>query len=435
LAKNPKFLNLYEEGGLKVKKKSLLVVIAILSVFLCGIGTSYAIWGVADDVPGQDLVWPVLCAQTPGPNPALNNSALTSLNTNWAIADLVGGTTDLSGITVTANCSLWSAKSTLIFDFTYSWTPFQVVVDDCQSLLTRHPNAKLVDLNGDTVPDLQQTISGDKYWAGYITCTQSAVTPVGYQSPNPIVDRFMNNVYLVDLPLGFASGFNGPSLEGTGSLSGTLPSDSLMGELGSNYHITAGDVFARYYINNDPLTNPNTWDWWIFLLGRNQYNLTDNITSTRILNGDICDENEHCQSLSVPIPWELNVIDVDPLLPGSPFFTPLGNHSSSVAQTFPKAGFASLTVTESGSLAGEGAFHIIGTVNNLEGPTSITSSFYSLFGWSYERAQASTALADFDVIHPIFRTYCSGGVAGAGGLDNFSSCSCTNAAGADCSVD
>ena len=370
-----------------------------------------------------------MCAETPGPNPALSNSAATSLNTNWAIADLIGGSTNLSGEAVTANCSLWSRKSTLIFDFTYVWTPFQVVVDDCQSLLTRHPNAKLVDQNMDSIPDLEYTIDNVKYWAGYITCTQEGIVPIGSGSPLDPINRFMNNVYLVDLPLGFASGFNGPSLEGTGN-----PSDALMGEDGSANHITAHGIFARYYVNNDPIANPNTWDWWIFLAGRNQYNLVDNITSTRDLSGYICDENEHCQSLSVPIPWELTVISIDPLLPGSPFFTPLGNHSSAVLQNFPKAGFGAFTVHELGSLAGQGGFTIYGTVNNDDAPGT-TPPYYSLFGWSYQRAQASTALADFDVIHPVFRTYCSGAVPGDGPDDNFGDCSCTNAAGTSCLAD
>lgn len=405
-----------------MKKKSLLVIIAVLSVFLVGIGTSYAIYGVPDDVKAQDLVWPVFTAKTLGPNPAPDNNAATSLNTNWAIAELVGSTNggadiDLNGIVATTNCQLWSVKSTPIFDFTYTWTPFDVVVDDFQYLLSRHPGALTVDLNGDGIPDLKATIDGVDYWAGYITCTQNT----GVRGVNAIIDRFMNNVYLVDLPLGFASGFNGPSLEGPGT------PDNLMGELSGAFHMTASEVFARYYINNDPLTNLNTWDWWIFLLGRNQYS-NINITSTRVLNGIICDENEHCQSLSIPIPWELNVINVDPLLPGSPFFTPLGNENPSVVQTYPKAGFGSFAITESGQSLDEGAFGIVGTANQ-QTRGNVGVPFYSLFGWSYERAQASTAMADFDVIHPMFREYCSGGVAGSGSPANSGICGCVSGPG------
>lgn len=412
-----------------MKKRSLLIVLAMLSVFLFGIGTAYAIYGVADDVKGQDLVWPMFCVETPGPSPAPNNSAATSLNTNWAIAELIGGTTDLNGYAVTANCTLWSQKSTLIFDFVYTWSPFQVVIDDCQSLLTRHPGGKLVDNNLDGTPDLRMVIDGVNYWGGYITCTQAGIIPIGQTLPLNALDRFMNNVYLVDLPLGFASGLNGPSLEGIGAPvppvpgGATIPSDAFFGEFGPAFHITAGSVYARYYVNNDPLTNPNTWNWLIFLLGRNQYNITDFITSTRVISGVICDENEHCASLTIPIWWELNVINVDPLLPGSPFFTPLGNINPGVPQTFPKAGFVAGTVVENGSRAGFGNFTITGTANHVD---ASAIPFYSMFGWSYQRAQAGTnILGDYDVIHNIYRTYCSGAVPGSGPPDNQTNCVCS----------
>jgi len=119
---------------LKVKIRSFLTVVALISIVLFGAGTAHAVWGVPDDVKGQDLVWPFLCAETPGtPN---------SIQTNWAIADLVGGTPDAGGNVATMNCTLWSAKSTLIVDFIYTWTPFQVVVDDCNAFLNRHPGAR-----------------------------------------------------------------------------------------------------------------------------------------------------------------------------------------------------------------------------------------------------------------------------------------------------
>lgn len=397
-----------------MKKKSLLTVIVMLSVFLVGIGTAHAIFGVPDDVKGQDLVWPMICAKNIGsPN---------TLNTNWAIADVVGGTPDAAGFASTASCTLYSAKSVALVDFEYDWTPLEVVVDDCQSLLVRHPGATTLDLDADGTPDLQQTIDTVNYWAGYISCTQVSSS---FISPgiHDVTDRYMNNVYLVDPPLGFASGFNGPSLETGGA--------AAMAENASQVSMTAYSVYARYYLNNN---NTNSWNWWIVLLSRNQYN-TIARTSTRALNGFICDENEHCQSLQIGIPKELNIISVKPYLPGAPFFTPLGCNvppdPPSVGcpgtQTFPKAGFAGLVVTESGTTSVPGnTFAILGTCND---PSAIAqgtcTSFYSLFGWSYERAEAGSILANFDVIHPMYRTYCSGGVSGTGGATNTANCICT----------
>jgi len=370
-----------------VKKNSLLVVIAILSVFLVGIGTSYAIYGVPDDVPGQDLVWPIMCAKNVG--------APNSLNTNWAIADVIGGTPDNNGNVATMACVVKDIKSVPVFDFGYVWTPLDVVVDNCEALVAT--------MTSNSQTALVQKINGVDYYEGYIQCTQTT----GQLDDNEIANRFMNNIYLVDPPLGFASGFNGPSLEDGAAAFGA---STFLGENSDTVQVTAGRIFARYYLNN---AAANSWDWWILLMGRNQYN-TINVSSTRVLNGQVCDEAEHCQSVIIPIPNELNIISVADVLPGAPLIT-----------TFPRAGFAEFTINESGTrnlIGGTGSFSLVGTANN---PTLASIPYYSMYGWSYERAQAGSVLANFDVVHPIFRTYCSGGPSGAGASDNLTNCICT----------
>lgn len=400
--------------------RSLLTVVAMLSVLLFGIGTAHAVFGVADDVKGQDLVWPIICAKTPGsPN---------SLNTNWAIAEL-------SGIKAAANCSIFDQKSRLLTDFEYCWTNDDVLTDDCQSLLSRFPITKSLDVDFDGVPDLQVTIpdgagTNISYWAGYVTCTQVASNRMCVGSTP--TNRFMNNMYLVDPPAGFAAGFNGTSEE-NGSGNPPVGVSAIAENAGASF-FSAYSVALRYYINNN---NANSWDWWILLLGRNQYT-GGGANSARILNGYICDENEHCQSLPVGIPWELNIINVKPLLPGAPFFTPLGCQVPPNAptggcpgtQSYPKAGFGNFVVTENGSrdVPPVSPFAILGTCNPGTG-VGTCSSFYSLLGWSWQRAEAGNAFANFDVVHPLFRTYCSGGVAGSSGVGIDVPCTC---AGAGC---
>jgi len=386
---------------LKVKKKSLLVVIAILSVLLAGIGTSYAVYGVPDDVPGQDLVWPFICTKTAG-TPAAGMPA-SSIQTNWAIANL-------SSKETSAHCSLWSKKSQHIIDFQYDWTGNGVVVDDCNSFLAAHPSAKTSDLDSDGIADLflshAQIIPGNAaagqgdYWAGYITCSGEGG------------NIFMNNLYLVDPTLGFSSGFNGPSEE-DGAGAGSPGISSAMGENNGSISFTAHDLFLRYYVNNDDASFQNTWDWWIVLASRNQYTGIAR-TSTRSLNGDIWDENEHFQSINIPIPNELNIINASSYFAGAPMFEPVfcphpGDPLCVVS--FPKAGYIDVSPTENGTTSVPGdTFAIVGTCNDPSGQVGgVCQSFYSIFAWSYERAQASSVLADFDVIHPAFRTYCSGG--------------------------
>lgn len=383
----------------------------MLSVFLFGIGTAHAIYGVPDDVPGQDLAWPVICAVNPG--------APNDLNTNWAIADLIGEitTNNNSGFSAGMACQIRDRRSRPGPDFTYVWTPFQVVTDICENgvdgLLDRHPTAKTATATYDPI----QTIDGVSYYVLYVTCTQTDMNPT---VQNTITSRFMNNVYLLDPPKGFASGFNGPSLEDG--------SDPLIGEAVGAFHMTASRVFARYYVNN---ANADSWDWLIFLLGRNQYSNL-NLSTSRRLTGFICDENEHCTSANINIPDELNIFSVGPTLPGSPFFTPLGNNDPTVPSTFPKAGFYSLTPLETGTHLLGGNITINGTANVGDPAFSGGNPnvpFYSLFGWSYQRAEAGSILANFDVIQPVFRTYCSGGVNGAGATENLGACSCVSQIG------
>jgi hypothetical protein len=386
-----------------VKIRSLLTVVAMLSVLLFGIGTAHAILGVQDDVPGRDLVWPIMCVKTP--------VATNNLNTNWAIADVIGGTPDANGILVQANCQLFTQTSTGGIDFTYTWTPFDVVVDNCASLVG--------SLTASQQISLETTIGGVVYHAGYVKCTQAdqSIHPMPPACPTcttNVKNRFMNNEYIVDTPLGFASGFNPPSIENGVTLydgeNGAAPQE-----------VTALNTFFRYYIDN---TDANTWNWWIILAGRNQYGIpiAINTTSTRILDClNFCDEDEHCQSVPINIPNELNIIDVNEHYPG------LNLHTS-----YPRAGFAACGIKESGvrNIVGfNGGFKLTGTINN---PTLSPSpnGYYSLYGWSYQRVVASAGLiGDFDVVHPMFRQYCTGSTVattapGAYAVDNQGTCSC-----------
>jgi hypothetical protein len=379
--------------------RSLLTVVALLSIVLFGAGTAHAILGVQDDVPGQDLVWPILCVKTP--------SAANSLNTNWAIADVIGGTPDPNGILVVGNCTICTITSSCFPDFIYEWTPFDVVVDNCKDLIaTRNP----VEQAALTVTNdvLGNPLAGGPYYAGYIKCTQS--DQATHTTSTNVRDRFMNNLYLIDAPNGFASGFNGPSNE--------LGLTPFLGEsTAAAQEITAANVYLRYFVAN---ANANTWDWWMLLAGRNQYN-TININSSRNLQClHFCDEDENCVSLNIPIPNELNIINVASILPGAPLNT-----------TFPKAGFAACGILETGVrnfIGGSGAFTINGTLNNAV--ISPSNTYYSLYGWSYQRVDANSTAGNYDVVHPMYRQYCSGStvatsVSGAFAPDNQVNCICS----------
>jgi len=386
---------LNKKGGLKVKIRNLLAIVAMISVLIFGIGTAYAVTGVADDVPGQDVVFPIICEGT------LNGSGQAvfgSLNTIWAIADKGGSSDaectiadsvcdpkladplDKSGIgVVSTDVFVQDMTSVTRLDSSACWSIHDVVSGDCQSLINQ--------MSASNRRAMLTTIGGVSYFAGYVVYSQNATC--GEQS---FQNRFLSWVYLQDVVKGFSAGFNGISGE-----------DGFGPELGEDFDIgvSAHTVFPRYFILN---SDPETFNWWIFLLGRNQYSFGPQANLTRQLACFICDEHENCFSTNLDLPTELNIVDVGDVLPGA------------LQGSFPEAGFAFCDIDEKGNLPGEAnKTEIIGTMSftdDNEGTENTDPEVYSLFGWAYQRAIPVSSPAKISVVHPIHRTYCARGSGG-----------------------
>jgi hypothetical protein len=380
---------------LKVKKRSLLIIVAMLSICLFGIGTAYAITGVADDVPGEDVVFPIICEGTVDAN---GDAVFGSLDTIWAIADK-GSDADLgctvsdsvcdpklddpadkSGIGVVyTDVFVQDMQSRNTLDSSACWSHNDVVSGDCQDLINQMSQDKRVQM--------LTTIANKSYFAGYVVYQQTAVC--GEQG---FGNRFIPWVYLQDVVKGFSAGFNGVSIE-----DGVGPELGEDGDIG----ITANQVFPRYFILNG---DPDTFNWWIFLAGRNQYAFGPQANLTRTLQCFLCNEHEYCYSTGLDIPYELNIINVGQVLPGA------------LKASYPEAGFAYCTIKETGNLPGEpGVTQILGTLSftdDEQGSVNGDAETYSLLGWAYERAKPISNNVKLSVIHPIHRTYCARGSGG-----------------------
>lgn len=384
-----------------MKIRNLLAVVAMISVLIFGIGTAYAVTGVADDVPGQDIVFPIICEGSQ--NPVRNGAPIFgTLNTIWAIADK-----DQSGVecspsdsvcdphpgskhtigVVDADVFVKTVRSEQVLDGSECWSLLDVISDNCQDLVNQvswSDQAKLV-----------QNIGGIDYFVGYViysqrdTCGETSTT-----------NRFLSWVYLNDISKGFSAGFNGVSME-----DGTIPDANAGLAEDSDIGITAHTMFPRYFILNG---SAETWNWWIFLLGRNEYQFGPNHQNEfdRELNCFWCDEQEHCLSKNVAIPDELNIIDVAGELPGG-IFAP---------GTFPKAGFATCDISETGFLPGNSVqTAITGTLSftdDNDGTTETDPEAYTILGWSYQRALPVSNNQKLSVVHPVHRTYCARGSGG-----------------------
>ena len=351
----------------------------MLSVLLFSIGTAYAVLGVADDVPANSLVVPIICGV--GSN---------GLNTAFAIADtscpsvpsqLDGVTTADGQARVLTHSSVRNSCSQEVYTFDKPLTCHDVESFNCKSLIAAmSPGAQ---------NQMKIAISGVDYYAGYMIVNNVLTSD----------NNLIGWSYLEDLNLGFVSGMNMIGLE-----NGAGPR---LEEDRGNAAVTAFDFMPRYFALND---RAQSWNWWIILAGRNEvgqficrnaagvdqtYTNCSSALLVRYLKGIICNEQEDCPDFQIPIPRELNIIDVAANLPGS------------LHTDFPKGGFAILGITEEGDFLGT-PVNGLGTIDPLTACGLFEGDYYSMFGWAYQREAANTSELSWDVIHPMHRDYCSG---------------------------
>jgi len=358
-----------------VKKRSLLTIVAMLSILLFGIGTAHAVIGVADEVPANALVIPIICGV----------DASQGLNTAFAIAhagissdaecdnviDPVITTPDGNAVIV-MHASVRNSCSKEVATFNKPLTCHDVEDFNCKALIA--------GMSSTQKNQMKIAVEGNMWYAGYVIFNNTTT------ENNDLVSW----VYLEDLNLGFVSGLNGVGLEdGAGAR---------MEEAAGDGPISAFGFLPRYFLLND---RANTWNWWIIMAGRNQigkatcdveYTNCSAALFSRKLTGIICNQEEDCPDFEIGIPRELNIIDV-------------GAHLPVIHTTFPKGGFAELGIVETGDIAGS-SYEIDGTVD-VGVCTFSEGEYYSMFGWSYQRAAAGTSELSWDAIHVMHRDYCS----------------------------
>ncbi|OGW37417.1 MAG: hypothetical protein A2Y97_01785 [Nitrospirae bacterium RBG_13_39_12] len=396
-----------------MKKRNLFLVVAMFSIFLFGIGAAYAVTGVGDDVPGQDVVIPIICegSQPNAPAPPFDPIGLPhfgTLTTIWAIAETSGPSCvsddsvctprspSNSGVgVIRTGVVVLDKNSILRLDTTECWSKYDVVSDSCQNLVNQ-----MAGVDRDA---MEVMIGGVSYFVGYVVYGQQANCIQG-TSPEE-ANMLVPWVYLMDTASGFASGFNGVSLEnGGGPQLEEMCADGSCD--GSFIGVTAAEIYPRYFILN---SDPETFNWWILLLGRNAYFPCDPITGYgRYLSCYVCNEAEVCASRNICIPDELNIINVGAgAIPGGLFGITVAGVP---IPNFPKAGFAHCFIDEAGLIAGQLTPSVIHGTLSFDGTDSDAyAETYSLFGWAYQRAiPESLGDARLSAVHPIHRLYCDG---------------------------
>ncbi len=268
-------------------KKVLVIALLIAGSLVFFHGNALAVLGAADNVPGHDVVFPIICEKN------------GSLNTTWAIANVFS-----SGGTANATVRVYSATSSFLDSSnTMSWTPFDVESGDCQTLVAT--------LSAADRTALEKTINSVVYYVGYVFIENNV---------SKYDERFISWVYVLDLVKGFASGFKGFQAEGwagTSTLSEYSPSDV-------KNAIKGDRLWGRFILMNN---NADTFNWLMLLLG------DSNATAQLYYR----DENENTVVTGNIALQEMNVLNVEDNMPGGLF------------SGYPKYGYILITIDEGDS--------------------------------------------------------------------------------------
>ncbi len=295
-------------------------------------GTASAVLGVDDNVPGQDVLFPVICGVT------------APLNTSWAISDVMGGATDLMGNAARAEVMLYNTRGNAIFDYIAAWTPYDVVTGNCKSLIQQ--------LSSSSKAAVKKTIDGADYYVGFLAFFQEQ----NFSEDPSVRDRFTGWITLrkneTDAGLKPFQAEQGLAMSDYNPPYDRHPfAENGSGEV--PVPVTAKSLILRFSIDNAASKN-----WWIVLTGV-QSSTSPGLTRMVRLNGLVCDENENCLSVALPVADLLNFYNVSDYVPAGLF--PGG---------FPKRGFAKFDL-------------VVSETDALGHNTIYTPSDISTFAWSY----------------------------------------------------
>ena len=340
-----------------MKKLIVLVLFLVVSIFAFQ-GTSNALVGTPDDVPGTDILVPFFMASMPGHG---NDNTLLTI-------------TEVKG--VATNLFFWvnDIDSVVQWDDNPDLTPFDVYSTDALSLIAMMPiGAKAaleVDLDGDGTND---------HWAGYIY----------YFNNTTLIENLISNAYQVALPQGMAAGYNPVSMENNNaadvrqigvfgdeaySANSLLIGEDLLGGFAPGLSAIEFRLMPRYYIND--ANSGNKLILWT----------ESNFTGTALpglLHVNFFDEDENAQSSNILVDHELNIIDIPNIIP--PGLFPAG---------YPYAGWVDIATPD---IFGAGWF------TNANANLEWDGAERYWLGYSYQQAIGAGALT-WDVIHTVHRT-------------------------------
>jgi hypothetical protein len=327
--------------------KKLILALSIVGILGLGIVPAQALVGMPDAVPGTHLIQPFFLVPIPGTD--------GTDNTLMAMTEVrgFGGTEIGSPCNGKLHWTIYNRHSKKLVDGKVPYTKYDVVVLNAADLIYNNCSvddlkALEVDLNEDGV---------NEYYMGYIT----------YMNTICCEDNFIGHMYVVDMPTGRASGAILPAREYAPRCDDPCDSKCYWPQqnacLDTHYippigtlptpNFTDYEVFTPFALAYSKCREHSDWPcraWmmpeWFRLLPR--YYLKDHTGETfffiwtsgnwgeffegaGVIDPDaysvdmlMYDEDEHCRSGWINLPYELNFVNVRHKIPTAWLDTALG---------------------------------------------------------------------------------------------------------------
>ena len=305
--------------------KKFIAVAAILSVMFLGIGTSQALMGVPDAVPGRDILVPFFIVSMPGCG--TDNTLITITDVNGLPSP---GDVKPSDLKKAFHLDVMTVDSVSEYNAPIKMTTYDVYVSDALTLIDLMSPDGRAALEMDLDPD----IVGNDHYVGYMR----------YTGENP-GNYFMSQLYQIAVDDGIVAGYNGVSMEDAAGGGG---SDHLIGYdewsdveafsanalaaakvlLDGDYHSLEGNenvagsfrLIPRFYLHDEDSIN-FVIIWTDFEEEDAPYFDPEDLALPGTLHVNFYDEAEKCYSSNITIDHELKFLDIRDIVPSGLFGT------------------------------------------------------------------------------------------------------------------
>lgn len=303
--------------------KKIFIVLSVLAALIFSVAPSQALLGMPDDVPGSDILLPFVASI----------AGMGTVNTLLAVTDVYGATPNF-------HYTVYTQKSQTVYNDNWKGTKYDIISTDALTIIGKMSPVQVdklkVDLDGDGTAD---------HYAGYIYFENVNV---------PKTNSVIAQILIVDIPNGAAASSNAAVKEVDAA--GNVESFSANGLVGGA--AIGFGLYPRYYIQTETgktylviwkSTNAPAADLHVWFFNADEVKVSSNI----------------------PLPNELNIIDVEPYLP-------VALHSK-----YAKEGFIQIVTPDTDGAGFDGAREWV--------------------GYTWIRDIAPAAALSWDVMTPIHR--------------------------------